>query len=146
MTSRNESPSRASTSDFARVMPMLVPSPPLSLITATRSRAAAASGDGVRSAARGTSAIGSRSRSARMPDAPSPRAGRRRSRVEQAGGGAGRDLDRVGGRARARREQPEDRPAEAAADHARPGGAGRAETLDGAVRLGHGDLVVVAQA
>ncbi len=66
--------------------------------------------------------------------------------LEQAGGGAGRDRDRIGRRARAGREQPEDRPAEAAADHARPGGAGGAQALDGAVDLGYGDLVVVAQA
>jgi hypothetical protein len=56
-------------SDLAFVMPMLVPSPPLSLSTIAESTiAASASG---RSSRRGGSSIGSMSLSGSIPDAPS---------------------------------------------------------------------------
>jgi len=46
MMSRNERPSRASTSDFGCCSPIVVASPPFSLITATRASARAGSAAG----------------------------------------------------------------------------------------------------
>ena len=67
-TSRNVCPSFASISDLARVMPMLVPSPPLSLSTTASSSGASSSG---RSSNSCGSSTGSISDSGSMPVSPS---------------------------------------------------------------------------
>ena len=68
ITSRNVCPSLASISDLAWVMPMLVPSPPLSLSTTAWSSGASSSGSESRS---WRSPTGSISDSGSMPVAPS---------------------------------------------------------------------------
>ena len=69
ITSRNVSPSRASSSDFGPSSPMLVPSPPLSLITHACPSAPNAAGRGSWASV-GSSRTGSSSASGSMPDAP----------------------------------------------------------------------------
>ena len=67
ITSRNESPSLTSSSDFARLIPIDVPSPPLSLITTASSSGASAPGS---ASASGRSRTGSISSSPISPDSP----------------------------------------------------------------------------
>jgi hypothetical protein len=67
VTSRKLSPSFASISDFARVIPMLVPSPPLSLSTTASSSGAPPSSSDSRST---TPSAGSISDSGSMPRSP----------------------------------------------------------------------------
>jgi hypothetical protein len=69
MMSRNVRPSLTSTSDFGPVMPMLVPRPPLSLMTTAWSMTSRASASGSSSAS-GTSATGSMSASGSTPVSP----------------------------------------------------------------------------
>ena len=72
MTSRKVRPSLTSSRDLARVIPMLVPSPPLSLRTTARSSAARPSSPASgRSSAQGASATGSISASGSTPVSPS---------------------------------------------------------------------------
>ena len=70
MMSRKLSPSLTSSSDFALVMPMLVPRPPFSLSTTTRSSVESLAGSGS-SAASGRSSSGSISASGSVPVSPS---------------------------------------------------------------------------
>ena len=69
MMSRKEWPSLTSSSDFAFSIPMLVPRPPLSLITTVRSSASASTSSGSDSAS-GMSSSCSRSASGSIPDSP----------------------------------------------------------------------------
>src|SRR6201991_421359 len=74
MMSRNVRPSLTSTSDFGPLIPMLVPRPPLSLMTTAWSSAPPASSPASgRSLAAGTSSTGSISLSGRTPVSPSRR-------------------------------------------------------------------------
>ena len=67
ITSRKALPSLTSSSDFARSMPIDVPSPPLSLMTTASSSGASPSGS---SAASGSSVTGSMADSGSMPVSP----------------------------------------------------------------------------
>ena len=86
MTSRNDSPSRASTSDLGPVIPIVVPSPPLSLTTTARPSASGSAASG-RSAAFSTLRTGSSSASGSAPEDPasSSRYARSKARIASAG-------------------------------------------------------------